>query len=236
MAQDDFLQWLQRNAPANYRRGNRGKYTAIAFGLAQDATWQALDEAGLASWLLEPTSPNDVLPYKANERRLPRYAGETADQHRQRLHAAWTLWPTAGTPSGVIGQLEYAGYAEASIMDDVPVGGDPSRNIPPYSASSEWPYQFIVLIALSAAKGTGAVAARTALDQNPSVLLSQEQLDTVRAIITQFKAVDWRCSEIVVILNLDDGFVWDDGTHLWDDGWTWDDSSVVVERYPFVNS
>ena len=81
-------------------------------GLLWDSISLGTEEALLCPWLLEPTSPDDILPYVASERRMPRYPGEAAANHRARLAGAWDAWTLAGNEAAIIGQLEGFGLSD----------------------------------------------------------------------------------------------------------------------------
>lgn len=50
--------------------------------------------------------PTDALPAIGYERGLPRYQSETQSQYSGRLRLAWDAWERAGTPLGMLLQLE----------------------------------------------------------------------------------------------------------------------------------
>ena len=196
-----FVEWIEASPDIHpaFKHGLAGLYVQYLYGLTADALRQMLEEAGQAHLLLARTSPDDALQSLADERLLPRYAGETADAHRDRLFDAWRTWSEAGSPGAIVRQLNLAGFSQAIVREFILAGGHPARDIPNYPSTDEYWSQFNVFIYLDASRGTGAVASPSASDQTASLLISQEQLDTIRLIVRKFKDSDWICREIVIL-------------------------------------
>jgi hypothetical protein len=78
-----------------------------AFAYMSDLVTEGMAQAIKAHLLEQATSPPDALPRIGNERRMPRYAGESDDQYRDRLLDAWYAYERGGTRVGVISQLAW---------------------------------------------------------------------------------------------------------------------------------
>jgi hypothetical protein len=96
--------------------GGFGERVTGTVGLVTDLVSVAAGEAARAPWLLEETCPDDALPMLGEERRMPRYPGETAAAYKARLHAAWEAWEYAGTAQAIISQLEAFGLSDIEVM------------------------------------------------------------------------------------------------------------------------
>lgn len=96
---------------------NMGERFILYLGLLQDEVAQATVEAGEVAWLLEPNSPDDVLPLVGSERNMERYPVETASGYRARLHDAWDSWTFAGNPSVLNSQIQLFGYPNAIVKE-----------------------------------------------------------------------------------------------------------------------
>lgn len=82
-----------------------------------------------------------ALPYIGDERRLPKYKGETDQQYRQRLWDAWSSWEQAGTDRGIIRNLLLGtGITEVIIKNNV--DWDPE----PPDGDTDWWSRFWVLV------------------------------------------------------------------------------------------
>lgn len=182
------------------------------YGLIADTADEGVKLALHANWLLEPTSPDDVLPKIAKERRLPRYPAEDPSQHRSRLHGAWTTWVDAGSDHNMVTQFAAAGWPGVLIWDNTEIyqWEDPHNTddvsrfwviLPPGSHSfvsdGNW-------------NDAGTWNDGGLWNSNATT----EQIQTMRAIIRKFKPVDWRCQNIVAVVS------WDDPTIVEPDNFT----------------
>jgi len=225
---ENWTEWVSINVPSRFRKGYLGAYVGNCYSLVADVCEQAMREACLAQCFKEPVSPDDALDKVANQRSLPRYAGETADAHRARLADAWNTWRFAGDESSIEGQLALAGYGNVEVQTDLLSGGHPELGIPNYPASSAYWSQFNVVIKLTSALGSF----NDGLER--SSIVTAEQLATVRLIIRKFKPVDWICREVIFVLTTPTSHRWDEPGLVWDaPGLVWAASAdSLVERFP----
>ena len=68
------------------------------------------------SWLIA-TAQGQALDVIGQGRKLPRYPGETDDDYRLRLSAAWEIYRRGGTIPGMPEALRLIGYPEADIYE-----------------------------------------------------------------------------------------------------------------------
>ncbi len=103
-------------------------FFGITIGATADEAVESWILACRAHLLLDPESPDDVLPYIAQDRRLMRFSTETAAQHRDRLWRAWDIYLTAGTEEVIESQLFEAGWGPTELLgeygSDVDYGSD----------------------------------------------------------------------------------------------------------------
>jgi hypothetical protein len=117
------------------------RLSAAWFGLLGGYTGDALSDgmsiAARMALLRDPMSPDDVLPLIGNERRMPRYPGESAASYRERLHGAWVAYGEIGEPT-IPEQFRIAGYPGVEIQFDAAATG-PRGEAAPYW-SQFWVY------------------------------------------------------------------------------------------------
>lgn len=77
----------------------------------------ALGEALTASWLAEPTSPDDALPRVGFDSNMDRYPVDTNATLRSRLLKRWPTWQDGGSNASILQQLEAAGFPNAEIRE-----------------------------------------------------------------------------------------------------------------------
>lgn len=92
--------------------------------LMLDLNSELARRAAFAQYLLEPHSPDDVLPEFGADSMLPRYDAETSAQYRARLLDRWTIWAggdnyadCAGTEGSIEAQCLAAGHTVTVIPD-----------------------------------------------------------------------------------------------------------------------
>lgn len=61
-------------------------------------------------------APDDGLARIGDERQMPRSIGETRAQYASRLRGAWDAWKWAGTPTGLLRALWWAGYQNCMLV------------------------------------------------------------------------------------------------------------------------
>jgi hypothetical protein len=171
-------------------------------GLITDTASEGVKLALLSNWLLEPTSPDDILPKIGRERHLHRYPAETPAQHRTRLHQAWATWVNAGSHVNMITQFELAGWPGVMIFDNAEIyeweSPHDTENI-----SRFWvimPPESHTFAADGIWSDPGTWTDGGLWDTSNATF---EQIQTMRGIIRKFKPVDWRCAGIIAVLTWD---------------------------------
>jgi hypothetical protein len=190
----------QISIPRMLRTWAERHYGMVAL-IAETAS-EGIKLALFANWLLEPTSPDDILPKIAKERRLPRYPAETPAQHRARLHAAWTTWVQAGSHQNLIAQFGYAGWPGALVFDNVDIyqWEDPHDTA---NVSRFW-----VILPPGSHSFVSDGNWDDPGDWNDGGLWNSnattEQIQTMRGIVRKWKPVDWKCEAIIAVTTWDD--------------------------------
>ena len=100
-------------APPWLRAGS-GKGWLRALGNQKDLAELRVKDAVKARFPLQ--APVDALGNLANERQLAQGTTESQSAFRARLRAAWDVWPWAGTPTGLLRALYYAGYPNTALI------------------------------------------------------------------------------------------------------------------------
>jgi hypothetical protein len=62
--------------------------------------------------------PDDALVKHGRDRQLVRATGESLASYRARLVGAWDAWMQAGTPAGIISQLNALGYSSVAVFEN----------------------------------------------------------------------------------------------------------------------
>lgn len=101
----DFLRTLQ---PSWLRDPEGIDALHFAKGDAKDHLVEAAKDAVTSRFTGK--APTDALRLIGEERGLPRASGESDAAFALRLRQAWSIWPFAGTPYGVLLALKTAGY------------------------------------------------------------------------------------------------------------------------------
>jgi hypothetical protein len=91
-----------------------GKVLARAVGDLKDDLLARCKE-GVKSRFPDYAAP-DALAQIGTERQIDRGPGETRASYAARLKAAWETWPYAGTPTGVLSALFWAGYTQVELI------------------------------------------------------------------------------------------------------------------------
>ncbi len=114
-----FSEWLAlKRLPRYFTNPKISGFVGVTLGLTADEAAETQILACRMHLLDDPESPDDVLPYLARDRKLPRYPGETAAQHRARLIAAWEIYDETGTEEVIEKQLLAAGYGPDVFIGD----------------------------------------------------------------------------------------------------------------------
>lgn len=109
-----FKEYMLTALPLWLRDTNGMDAVHQAIGDAKDSLVAREKDAVLARFTL--SAPTDALAVAGVERQILRGAGELDADYAVRLQHAWDSWPTAGTPSGVLNALKYAGYTAALVQ------------------------------------------------------------------------------------------------------------------------
>lgn len=99
-----------------------GEAWQLAFGLAKDSIAEGARESVVQRFIRHSSA--DALAFHGRQVGIFRAPGESTEQYRTRLTQTWQAWSKAGTPAGILLQLEPAGITNAEIFEGVSV--DPS--------------------------------------------------------------------------------------------------------------
>lgn len=114
MALGDVKDFVQSLAPTWLSKGF-GEALMLMFGLIADAHAEGAREATAQRFILHCAA--DALNLHGKQVQILRAPGETTEQFRARLAAAWEAWSKAGTGGGILLQLEPAGVTSATIHE-----------------------------------------------------------------------------------------------------------------------
>lgn len=188
-----FREFFERILPPWLQEEVSSGFVGVVFALVGDTNAEAAELAVRAPWLLDPSSPDDVLPLIGLERRMPRYPSESAAQYRARLHGAWDAYQFGGDESAILGQLAAAGFPGARIYDPGNWGRGPT---------GYWS-QFWVFFP----SGTHPVTSQgPSCGSGPTcgdgticgpVGITPEQLRTLRAIVRKWKSTRWIARQLI---------------------------------------
>jgi hypothetical protein len=185
-------------------------------GLRFDGLAQAVTEAVICPWLLEETSPDDILPMLGRERNMPRYPAETTARHRTRLHGAWDAWEYAGSEIGILGQFTELGLAATLYTEAEWERG-------PLWQGQLWKSQFWILLDANQGFSAPLVCGAGALAGDGSICgLSYDEtlgsatdvVAAIRYIVKKWKAAPEICREVIASSGeiCGDGSLADDGS------------------------
>jgi hypothetical protein len=105
-----FIDWLDQRSTTWMRAQYTGAWFGIMLALPANEAVEAWILCSRMHLLDDPQSPDDVLPFIAQDRKLPRYPQETAAQHRARLIDAWNIYALGGSEAVIESQIRAAGY------------------------------------------------------------------------------------------------------------------------------
>lgn len=192
-----WLNLLYDNASYRFATGLSGFYYTFLKGILGDTIEQLLMDSLMLPYVDRDESPEDAVKFIGAENGIIRYAGESDASYRARVQAFWSTVIYYGTNKAIIDFFETAGYGTPQIIQglsgtvvDIP----PAKSgpvIPAYPSSKDHWSQFVVLLHLGSALGSGT----------ESDIVSDEQLATMRNFIRQAKPVDWMCREIIITLD-----------------------------------
>lgn len=231
-----YTEWLFNLVPGSFQKGYAGATTFVR-GTMMDTLAILLNDALEFRFVKSPLSPDDVLGELGKECGIPRYSGETAAQHRQRIIDRWATQPRYGTEPGMVLGFNQSGFSSVQIKTQLlgsnlpipSVSGNPALDIPAYPRSADHYSQFAVLIDLTADEADGP--------GTESTLITDERMNAIRQLISFLKPVDWVC-RMIILRRTGSGtpVFYDDGT-TYDSGAQWGPlpgTSVVVERHRAV--
>jgi len=107
--------------------GTFGELMASTLGAQQDAEISKLVTA--LKCRLPAKCPADALDTLGRTFRIERYPDETDDVYRGRLEAAFATWEIAGSPDGVIGQLQDYGFVDVQCVENPDFHGGPGYGL-----------------------------------------------------------------------------------------------------------
>lgn len=113
-----FIDWLDRLSTSWMRGPVASGWYGVTLALQANEAVESWLLACRMHLLDDPESPDDVLPIIAQDRQLPRYPLETADQHRTRLIDAWNIYQEAGTEEVIEKQILAAGYGPTEFLGE----------------------------------------------------------------------------------------------------------------------
>lgn len=96
--------------------GKWGRRFVECLGLIVDCMEEAAVLGAMAVWTRNPEQPEDARLKLAEERRMPRYPGETDRHHWARLADWRSFYEDAGSTAAVVEELEAFGFTGAVIM------------------------------------------------------------------------------------------------------------------------
>lgn len=117
IAPQNWRESVERLIPGWLQEEWSSKWTGYV-ALTVDFATVVMSEALRASWLLEATSPDDVLDKTGFDRGFPRYPYESDSQYRARQIIHWPTWEYAGTEATLSAQFAALGVTATIYTDD----------------------------------------------------------------------------------------------------------------------
>ena len=214
-AKQIWPRWLSRKWGGRFRD---------SLMLVADSYIEAAIEATLAKSPLR--GPEDALTMSGDDRGLPRYPNETTPIYRARLRDPWTPYGLDGTGKGIETQFRAAGLPTAVVLPNWKFSLDGKND------AATWGRYWVFV-----PPGSGFTATDGYWDDGGTYdgtigwggIEPQAQLDTIRAIVTQWEGAHALFLGIIVVIS---GEVWDYPASVWDDGSTWDESPADIAYLP----
>lgn len=128
---NNFLGFVDGIQPAQLSGPHAERFFGLYHGVSFDLFAELLRFTVHAPWLRDPESPDDVLPYIAAERTLPKYGRETEAEWRARLADAWRIYKESPSSAMVAEQLAAAKFSGGGVFFD-PTRHGPHGEAPPY--------------------------------------------------------------------------------------------------------
>lgn len=107
-----YADWLPKQLPPWFQGPNGARFWRT-IGSMFDGASSDLKEASKASFPDE--GPADALQHVADDQQMLVRDGEAEADLRERLREAWTTWPLAGTPKGILLELKAQGLPMGSF-------------------------------------------------------------------------------------------------------------------------
>lgn len=112
-----FQAFVESIATGVFRGENASNFVQSVFGLPANLSLDAARLATKLSWTKSSEQPNDALELVGKERILNAMPDETAQSYRERLAAAWDIWPKAGNPATINDVLADGGYVGLIVIE-----------------------------------------------------------------------------------------------------------------------
>jgi hypothetical protein len=212
-----FLEKVESFSPTWLLEQFAEGFVGATLELVADAASETMSQSWLMSWLLEPTSPDDALPFVGSERRMPRYPGETLANYRLRLWDAWSAYAFGGSKKAIEDQLRIAGFPGRVLY-----GG-------PYQQSNYYS-QFWIWFPQGTHTVTAPAAPWGSFNWGDGTLwgpsgITTEQLNALIDLVKKWKHSQWICRALVFEIS---GWSWGTG-HVWGEpGLVWGGESAVI--------
>jgi hypothetical protein len=129
----NFRTFLSEISPDGFAAALSSGYFGATLALAGDLMGEGLKQALRMAWLLEETSPDDVLALVGLELRMPRYPSETSAAYRARLVDAFNRYSNAGTPARINAEIAAAGLNGTVTFQPTHPGPPPALAVPYWS-------------------------------------------------------------------------------------------------------
>lgn len=111
----NYRDYIASRLPARPWKGRLGeRFVGVVGGLFGDLMATGASLVVQALWLIAG-QPADALSYQGSDKRLRRYLAESDDDYRARLERALEIWEIGGTADCIEGELDWAGYAGATV-------------------------------------------------------------------------------------------------------------------------
>jgi hypothetical protein len=188
---------FEKMLPYRMKAGYSGAWNLYIKAMIAQTLEQLIAESFLFRQTKHPNSPDDALNVVGSENGLIRGSSESDDDYRNRINTRDGILPYYGQEDTLLSTLNSLGYSGLtySIINDLP-GRDGSLYSPKtneeivgYASSVSHPSQFIVYVEATTILGS----------ETESDIVTDEQLNTIRAIIRKMKPAQWVCREVVIV-------------------------------------
>ncbi len=192
---------LELNPPT--ATGPVGELWIAAVGFFHDMIAEQAVQAVKSAQMRSNTFHESGLKLIGSERKMPRYPAETSDQYKARLRDAWEAYVKAGNHRSILEQLEHVGLV-AEIWEQTQKGPAPthdSANIWNWDDdTANWSRFWVVITGHTFQSITwGGFSYGDNLTWGSTA--SEEDVQTVRDIITHWKNANVIFPNIIVVLD-----------------------------------